>query len=104
VDRVEDELRRRDHAIPRQLPPLAGVDGHADDREARVVALLDVLGPVLRREPHRLARRGDALQRGDLGPATAHLVAVEFTPDLPEYAFVSPEHPLARALRGLAAA
>ena len=35
---------------------------------------------------------------------SAHrLVAVEFMPDLPVREFVEPEHPLARALRGLEA-
>jgi dipeptidyl aminopeptidase/acylaminoacyl peptidase len=36
--------------------------------------------------------------------AAHRLVAVEFEPDLPSYTFVAPEHPIARALRGLAGA
>ena len=55
-------------------------------------------------ERKELARNGLVPPSGLVLDATHRLVAVEFTPDLPEYAFVLPDHPLARALRGLAEA
>jgi dipeptidyl aminopeptidase/acylaminoacyl peptidase len=52
-------------------------------------------------ERKELARNGIVPPSRLVLDARHRLVAVEFTPDLPDYSFVLPDHPLARALKGL---